>query len=245
VWTGTPSPCWTFTSLVATSDPLLATIVTDKHMVRAFLTPSSIPDARRCRGLSIPDSPEWLALVAGALATLIHESDWEPFGAVSPEDAADAAFSVLASYYDEGCPVIGQIAPFYRQSPPSGWLLCDGARYLRVDYPALYDALPTIAHDGDTAFWVPNLGRRVIYGTRWDLPVASTGGAETHTLTVGEMPYHGHVESTAVPTVIPVGPGAPAPSAVPGVGSVGSVGGGQAHNNMPPYYALPFYIRAR
>jgi len=57
--------------------------------VPLFLTPDSIPSGVFCRTLGIPDDPTWCALVDGALTPLMSPSAWRPFGAVTPQEAAD------------------------------------------------------------------------------------------------------------------------------------------------------------
>ena len=71
----------------------------------------------------------------------------------------------------------------------------------------------------------------------------STGGEATHTLTISEMPRHTH--SSKAPIYARNGGN---PSMYSGVGSsypdvVDYTGGGQAHNNMPPYLAVYVWKR--
>lgn len=86
----------------------------------------------------------------------------------------------------------------------------------------------------------------------------STGGEAKHTLTVAEMPKHRH-SSDSYKNGYPVNTtgnddyctwvnhGAIGNNE-PTTGETGAVrtswvGGGQPHNNMPPYFAMPFWIR--
>lgn len=57
-------------------------------MARAWLTPSEMPDGNTCRAVLIPDGDEWLAAFRGALLLLADSNNWEPFGSVTPEQAA-------------------------------------------------------------------------------------------------------------------------------------------------------------
>lgn len=71
---------------------------------------------------------------------------------------------VPASKINQWCPP-GIVQPYAGAAAPAGWLLCDGASYLRTDYPDLFAVLGTTygAADG-THFNVPDLRGRVIAG---------------------------------------------------------------------------------
>lgn len=105
---------------------------------------------------------------------------------------------------------------------PEGWALCDGTN------------------------GTPDLRDRFILGAGTNHAVGETGGEETHTLTVAEMPSHKHTGngwSMAYGFTVASGSGARYTSggstnSDPGIGLTG---GSQPHNNMPPYYAL-YYI---
>lgn len=101
---------------------------------------------------------------------------------------------------------------------PSGWALCDGQN------------------------GTPDLRDRFVLGGGGTNTVGSTGGEETHTLTVYEMPAHNHDFGMF-----------PEPKKVQAGGStfnaslmmngqsdnfISETGGSQAHNNMPPYFTL-------
>jgi microcystin-dependent protein len=137
-------------------------------------------------------------------------------------------------------------------------LPCDGAIYNRVDYPLLYAAIkPVFQIDADT-FFVPDLRNKFLYGEDEYQPMGSSGGEEYVTLDISEIPEHGHTspphshsEITSIGALADLGTGAPVPSAVPSVGVTGgasitidNAGGGQAHNNMPPYITIGFVIVA-
>lgn len=62
--------------------------------------------------------------------------------------------------------VIGEIRWFAMSTPPTGWLLCNGATVGRTTYSALFAAIGTTygAGDGSTTFALPNLIGRVMWG---------------------------------------------------------------------------------
>jgi microcystin-dependent protein len=81
--------------------------------------------------------------------------------------------------------------------------------------------------------------------------IGQAGGAETHTLSDKEMPVHNHPI-----TVSTVGYSASWNNSAEATGAPhqsknngwqtrysGQAGGGQPHNNMPPYYVLAFIMR--
>ena len=106
-------------------------------------------------------------------------------------------------------------------SIPTGWRLCNGQN------------------------GTPDLRNRFIVGAGDEYAVGNTGGEKTHTLTVEEMPSHTHkyydvsgarqswntagsVYTYAIPS---------------GAEQTQATGGGQEHENRPPYYALCFIMK--
>ena len=77
---------------------------------------------------------------------------------------------------------------------PPGWLLCNGASYLRTDFPGLFTAIGTTwgAADG-THFSVPNLTNRFTMGAGTSLALGSVGGSTT--ISPANLPPHVHTGS--------------------------------------------------
>lgn len=80
-------------------------------------------------------------------------------------------------------------------------------------------------------------------------PVGTTGGKETVTLTVAQMPWHQHTAGTQEMSVN-TGSGSwtgmrPAGYSSNGDSYVNGTGGGQAHENMPPYKAVFIWERIK
>ena len=85
-----------------------------------------------------------------------------------------------------------------------------------------------------------------LLGTSSAHAIGSTGGEETHTLTIAEMPSHSHDVNSGA-TVFANG-GANDVSQVTGSRTytyldINNTGGGQAHNNMPPYKTVYIWER--
>ena len=93
-------------------------------------------------------------------------------------------------------------------------------------------------------------------------PAGATGGAATHTLSVDEMPSHNHAKSNGDTLALNgvnqkisrgvVAKGSdyysfttPASNGLAYGGNVTNTGGGEAHNNMPPYLAVYVWKRTK
>ena len=78
-----------------------------------YLTPDDVPVGRFCRTFQIPDSPEWVGLVDGAVSVLSDASAWRQSGSLTPEQAADAWQQMLVESWDiAGCPTDAN-SPFW------------------------------------------------------------------------------------------------------------------------------------
>ncbi len=107
---------------------------------------------------------------------------------------------------------------------PPAWALCDGKTVGGVITPDLRD--------------------RFVVGAGQSYSPGETGGANNVTLTTDEMPAHSH----GFPFFVAVASGPSNNANVPAAFTQLSLqtdpaGGGLAHENRPPYYALAYIVR--
>ena len=143
---------------------------------------------------------------------------------------------------------IGTVKAYAGSITPDGYLMCDGSQVLKTEYGELFAVLGTafnLSSDTDsTKFRLPDLRGRVIVGvgsfdSTHSFTLAKTGGEYEHLLTTAELPRsnviftqsgNGNFISTYT-------------SSKNGPFSADEVGG-TAHNNMQPYLALKYIIKA-
>ncbi len=160
-------------------------------------------------------------------------------------------------------PYIGQVCLFGFNYAPRGWAFCNGQLLSIGQNSALFSLLgTTFGGDGISTFALPDLRGRVAIN-QGDQPglskyaMGQTGGSETVTLNVTQMPQHVHagqlhasngaanqeeaqnhlLAETAVYTDAAANQVMNA-SAV----TVGPTGGNQPHPNLQPYLTLNYCI---
>lgn len=205
--------------------------------------------------LALPNTLWFIAEVADALLSMTKSENWEQAGAVSIEDATSAASEALMSFQSE----VGTVKFGAWATIPDGYLLCDGATYLRTDYPTLYAVLHSAFIVDADHFITPDLVGKVSLGASGAHPVGQSGGEETHTLVSAEVPSHFHTtaphthsEITSVPFAWFQAAGPGPQTFIAGIGVTGAAapstnnsGGDGSHNNLQPYLALQAIIVAR
>jgi microcystin-dependent protein len=148
-----------------------------------------------------------------------------------PTDVRELAerLDVVLSQIAATVPPVGAPIPWLVSAIPAGYLEFAGQAITQVQYPKLY------ALFGAT---LPDLRGRYLMGVDGTHGIGTAGGAATHTLTLTEMPVHDH---PILYNTLAIAAGA---ANIPSVGgpyqdatgqTVKSAGGGQGHNNLPPY----------
>ena len=141
---------------------------------------------------------------------------------------------------------IGTVVDYAGANAPADWLARDGRASSRAQNAALFAAIGTTwgVGDGATIFNIPDLRRSATIGAGGARPGGSdgpapqlgeTGGAETHTLDVDEMPAHVH-QATRAREADNINSGSTfvGHSQASGTLTTQSTGSDATHNNMPP-----------
>lgn len=154
-------------------------------------------------------------------------------------------------------PYFGEIRMFAGNFAPAGWMFCEGQLLPISENETLFQLIgTTYGGDGESTFALPDLRGRIPIHQGNDFILAETGGAETVTLTLQQIPAHTH------PALAQSGPGDTnnPENAVwaksnfsqfseqtdslramnPGL--VSSTGGSQPHSNIMPYLCVSFII---
>ncbi|NES45950.1 tail fiber protein [Moorena sp. SIO2C4] len=138
---------------------------------------------------------------------------------------------------------VGTVVPYTGSSAPAGWLMCDGTSFDADKYPDLNNVLNSEK--------VPDLRNRFIVGSGSDYATNDTGGQKTVTLTLDQMPSHNHAPDEYYTYLLKVD-GHYTTDKTDDTGSEPNLhsakatlskGGGQAHENRPPYHALNYIIK--
>lgn len=205
-------------------------------MYAAYETPLFAPtDPLVCRVIQL--RPQLWSVLFNELQRLGQEWSWrqdDPTHATIAEVIGEINNATDSAVF-AACTMIGEVK-FITTAIPTWCLLCDGAEYDESEYPELFAVIDDAYKTGADTFVVPDLIDRFALGST--VP-ASEGGESEHTLTIGEMPAHTHGEQD--PGLVTVDVTVPTATALsdPGLPSqTGSTGGGNPHNNMPPYHTL-------
>lgn len=157
---------------------------------------------------------------------------------------------------------IGSIVAFSGENIPNNWLLCDGSVVSRTTYSELFNAIGlNYVEDGvewldEERFPLPNAKGRTLVGKNSSdtdfNKLGKTGGEKTHTLTVSELASHSHVinsfrqyETGSSTDSGKLGRTTAGADGGNSTIATGKTGGNEAHNNLQPYLAENFIIKAK
>jgi microcystin-dependent protein len=156
-------------------------------------------------------------------------------------------------------PYVGEIRMFAGNFAPAGWMFCEGQLLPISENETLFNLIgTTYGGDGQSTFGLPDLRGRLPLHFGNGFVLAETGGVETVTLTVQQIPAHNHallassnVASQTAPAGLLAGKSSGATTSPYGTDqpliaispqAVGTTGGSQPHNNFQPYLCVDFII---
>lgn len=165
-------------------------------------------------------------------------------------------------------PFLGQIQPLAFNFAPRGWAMCDGQVLPIAQNTALFSLLGTAyGGNGQSTFALPDLRSRVPmhFGTSQTgeyFALGETGGIETVTLNLNQLPGHRHAlqgTSEDGAATLPADGVTLATAALPGgtpnnfygpmttpqplnAETIGQAGSTEAHNNLQPYLTINWCI---
>jgi microcystin-dependent protein len=159
-------------------------------------------------------------------------------------------------------PFVGEIRMFGGNFAPAGWMFCDGQLLPISENETLFNLLGTMyGGDGQSTFALPDLQGRIPLHQGNGVTISETGGSESVTLTVQQIPGHSHPAlcvsgaggqasplnnfwaGTQSGTQIYADPPNASGAEVPmNAQNIGVAGGNQPHENMAPFLCVNFII---
>jgi microcystin-dependent protein len=154
-------------------------------------------------------------------------------------------------------PYVGEIRMFAGNFAPAGWMFCEGQLLPISENETLFQLIgTTYGGDGQSTFALPDLRGRIPLHQGNGKILAETGGAESVTLTVQQIPNHGHPLTGAAIAGNQVSPSGNLPANSTSVkpyinedqdgnfnaSAIGPTGGSQPHENLQPFLCVDFII---
>jgi len=154
-------------------------------------------------------------------------------------------------------PYVGEIRMFAGNFAPAGWMFCEGQLLPISENETLFQLIgTTYGGDGESTFALPDMRGRLPIHQGNGFTLAESGGAESITLTVSQIPAHSHpllasndtAGGSAVLNSVTGQVGATqiyrsaTPASPMSALSVGPTGGSQPHDNFQPYLCVNFII---
>jgi microcystin-dependent protein len=154
-------------------------------------------------------------------------------------------------------PYVGEIRIFAGNFAPAGWMFCEGQLLPISENETLFQLIgTTYGGDGQSTFALPDLRGRIPLHFGNGFTLAETGGVETVTLTVSQIPAHPHALLGSTATAATQDPSSQVPANAAAQSyfnladninpmsplSIGPTGGSQPHTNFQPYLCVNFIL---
>lgn len=187
-------------------------------------------------------------LVSGALSYAVDREPLNQTGTLTVDDARTALADMLSIYFNEAVVMtpVGGMLMWFTDTPPDRWLICDGTGVLKTAYPELF-ALWGTKYGGSVDFFgLPDLKERSPFGASFAYPLDTHAGEKSHTLTLAEIPAHGHNLKVGTAAGSGAHPHANLNQATQATtyGAVADAGGGGSHNTLHPIHAVNYIVYA-
>lgn len=176
--------------------------------------------------------------IGDAITQLTNEYVWLEVG--DPvADIVTSVFETVTEYYDTM--LVGLVSQFLASIPP-GWLQLDGATHSENDYPLLYARLPSQFKTGSN-FTLPDMTDVFPLGATNTADLGDSGGNNSITLSIAQLPAHTHTE---IPSILGVEPGLAGPGTPSGMPGTpipsGSAGSGASIDIRPAFVEVLYAI---
>lgn len=237
------------------------------HSVNVDLLPGTTSSPISALFAKYPGIPSYGTNASAAMSSSVVTStgggqshtNIQPYLAVNYMIATQGIFPQTSGSSSTPDAYVGEIRLVAFSTIPAGWVDCNGQLLSVVTDSTLFKVIGTIyGGDGTTDFAVPDLRSRVplCADSGGSYALGDTGGEESHSLSISEMPRHTHsleVSGSVATTSSPLG-AVPARNAAADLmygtstgGTLGSAflsntGGGQSHENRQPFLAVHFII---
>lgn len=202
--------------------------------------------------------PDWFRVAfMGAIREMTVQNNWFVEGDSTADFARDKSVEMINSIVfsgDNPLPIwktpIGTVSIFGGETAPTGWLMCFGQSLLRADYADLFAVIGVnFGSDDSTHFTLPDTRERSVVGVNDYFASAYhlnyKAGSEFVTLDISQIPAHTHTTNIQSAAGSAGTNRAQATRAVSGAAyNSGSEGGGDAHENRPPFITLNMMIYA-
>ncbi|HEX4007814.1 MAG TPA: tail fiber protein [Acidobacteriaceae bacterium] len=152
-------------------------------------------------------------------------------------------------------PYVGEIRMVGFNFAPVDWMLCNGQLLAISEYETLYNLIgTTYGGDGQSTFALPNLQGRIAVHQGSSYVMGELSGTEVESLLLKQIPKHTHTLNAQSAVGHIPGPGgniwadssleqySTAFPASTMTAALEYTGGGEPHENMPPFQVVNFII---